>query len=129
MDYYRQINRRDLTKVEQLFLSSENICMIHDAIIRQIHMVTGNTIYKQDDQDLLFFMYETLEIYTSHVFSNTQQHLNFLNTHLLEICGNRIVNEMIMQNQYIKDASKLPELIPRATATTNQRFDDRSISF
>jgi len=118
MEQYRKISRRELTHVERSFLSSDNICKIHNTIIARISADTGHLINKQDDNDLSHFMYETMENYSNY---NAKDQLQFLNSKLIDACVHRIKNEMIMQSQYIKDASTLPVMIPRGISTTTDK--------
>lgn len=121
MEYYRKISRRDLNVVTRNFLSPDNVCRIHDAVLRMVEEETGHKIHRQDDEDLHHFMYETLEIYDSYVMTNEEELLRFLNTQVVRTCVERIKNEMRMQSQYTKDASTLPNMIPRAQSTTSDR--------
>lgn len=127
MDFYRQINRREMSQLETKYFSADNICKIHKGILDNVLMVTGNSIHQQDNEDLVFFMYEILNTY-NHL-NDTQESLEFLNIKLLNLCVRKIINEMLMYNKYVEDASKLPTLIPRATATQSQRTDDRRVFF
>jgi hypothetical protein len=124
MDYYQQITRRRLNNTTRLFLSPTNICKLHNTIIDRVEQETGHRIFRQDDDDLLHFMYETLEIYDMYVITDDATMVRFLNSKTIDTCVSRIKNEMLMHAQYIKDASKLPDMIPRGKSTTT----DHSIS-
>jgi hypothetical protein len=124
MEYYQQITRRQLNSVTRVFLSPENICKLHNEIMNLVKQNTGHRIHRQDDNDLLHFMYETLETYDMYVLPNDRDMIRFLNSKTIITCVNRIQNEMRMHSQYIKDASTLPDMIPRGVSTTS----DRSIS-
>jgi len=118
MEYWEQINRKKPNEVIKLFLSQENICNLHDAIIDRVIRETGVRIFRQEDEDLIHFMYESLENYDMYVLPNALDMVRFLNVKTIQHCVYRIKNEMLMQQQYVKDASTLPIPLQRPIVTT-----------
>tara|TARA_Y100000389_G_scaffold164614_1_gene168426 strand:+ start:25079 stop:25462 length:384 start_codon:yes stop_codon:yes gene_type:complete len=118
MEYWEHINRKKPNEVIQLFLSQENICNLHEAIIDRVLHETGVRIFRQEDEDLIHFMYESLEIYDMYVLPNAIEMVRFLNDRTINNCVYRIKNEILMQIQYLKDASTLPTPLQRPAATT-----------
>jgi len=87
----------------------------------RVEQETGHRIFRQDDDDLLHFMYEILETYDMVVMTDDKALVRFLNSKTLDACVSRIKNEMLMHAQYIKDANSMPNMIPRGKSTTADR--------
>ena len=121
MEYYQQITRRRLNAATAEYLSPNNICKLHNTILERVKQETGHRIFRQDDDDLLHFMYETLETYDMVVMTDDKALVRFLNSKTVDTCVSRIKNEMLMHAQYIKDASSMPTMIPRGESTTADR--------
>lgn len=121
MEYYQQITRRKLNAVTAEYLSPNNICKLHNTILDRVEQETGYRIFRQDDEDLLHFMYETLETYDMVVMTDDKALVRFLNSKTVDTCVSRIKNEMLMHAQYIKDANSMPTMIPRGKSTTADR--------
>ena len=121
MEYYQQITRRRLNAATAEYLSPNNICKLHNTILERVEQETGHRIFRQDDDYLLHFMYEILETYDMVVMTDDKALVRFLNSKTVDTCVSRIKNEMLMHAQYIKDASSMPNMIPRGKSTTADR--------
>jgi len=120
------------------FFSKENIENIQRDIIRQVQTETGVVISNQSESQILTLMNNTISVYgeynstssIGHTISreHTMQLMN-MNIKVVRDATDNIKKGILHYTKYLKDASTLPEPIPRGKMSTEDTTIDMSKRF
>jgi hypothetical protein len=127
MSFYNKIHHTEDDPLTVQFFSESNVNGIQQQIINQVKHETGIAISKQSDTDLFHIMTGVMNLYSTTIHDAHSKEFALaimdLNYHVIRQCADSVKKGILMHIQYLKDASTLPEPIPRSLSTT----DDHSM--
>jgi hypothetical protein len=123
MDLHSKINNTIETPLSRSFFSAQNVQDIQNEILIRVRDETKINISHQDESQLLTLMrnvmntngeFHATSSEESRLGHTIQEKLIFLNHKVVRSATDNIKLGIISYLKYIKDASSLPEPIPRA---------------
>lgn len=122
MSVYNKIHHTEDSSLATHFFSASNVAGIQQQIIKQVKHETGITISNQSESDVFHIMTGVLNLYSNHVDDAQSKEFALaimdLNYQVIRQCTDNVKKGILMHVQYLKDASTLPEPIPRSVSTT-----------
>ena len=103
------------TAVSRLFFSSANVGALQDGIRYRVYVDTeGKTVIgRQSDTELGVIMRSIYLEWADNTDTDVLEQVRFLNSHTIDFCVPRIIQEVSMFRQYKKDVSTLPTPMDR----------------
>lgn len=122
MSFYNKIHHTEDDPLATRFFSESNVNGIHQQIIKQVKHETGIVISRQSDTDVFHIMTGVMNLYNKTITDVHSKEFALaimdLNYQVIRLCTDSIKKGILMHTQYLKDASTLPEPIPRSLSTT-----------
>ena len=123
MDLYKIVYRREPGEIERIYFSEQNICLMQKYLIDRIKREIGVTISRQNDDDVLGFMFEIYNIYSPSLTNKGSGNkvistVNYLNDLALNKLVYNAKNGIIAYYRYVEDASKMHVPPSRGISTT-----------
>ena len=91
-----------------LYFSSKNFNALHEEIINRVKTITGNTISRQSDYDLLLVMRSIYLQFSNNDPTNVIGEVRWLNRKVLEFVIPNIISNMSQYLKYIAEVGKNP---------------------
>lgn len=102
----------------QAFFSIENVDVIQNKLRAAIQQKTGYAIDRQSDTDLTVIMRKVYAEHASNVSENVATEVARLNDIVLGVVVPMVATGVAGYLAYLKDASRLPEPLPRGAQTS-----------
>ena len=107
------------TPLNETFFGIMNLDVIQNRLRASIQKQTGYAIDRQSDTDLTVIMRKVYAEQAAHAQDgNVQAEVNRLNDMVLHVAVPMVASGVAGYLAYLKDASRLPEPIPRGTQTS-----------
>jgi hypothetical protein len=106
------------SRLVSAFFSPENVETVQQSIRHRFYTVSGYSIDRQKPEDLISIMRSVFITNSRNLPDNIAEQVSSMNQKVVDICLPMIARGVEQFMGYIKDASSLPEPIPRGTATS-----------
>lgn len=106
------------TPLVEAFFRVENLDVLQNRLRATIQKQTGYAIDRQSDDHLTVIMRKVYAEYATNTSTNIDAEVRRLNDMVLSIVVPMVASGISAQLAYLKDASSLPEPLPRGTQTS-----------
>jgi len=116
--YVSRVMNKVLSPIQILFFSMENVNIIQTMLKTNIYKISGNYIDDQSVMDLVTIM---TEVYAEYGFysKNPGDVISKLNTQVVNVASNQVVNGIISYRKFLRDSSSLPPVLPIPQGTSS----------
>ena len=97
------------TNLSRLYFSPQNIQALQSMIRYYVYKLTdGQVVSKQSPDELFIVMRSVLLQYGNFVNTNVVQEIKRLNSKVVQICSDKVAQEVLQYGKYVSDLQNLP---------------------
>jgi len=111
------------TNLSRLFFSPQNIEALQSMIRFYVSKLTdGHIVSKQSPDELFIVMRSILLQYANFINTNVLQEIKRLNSKVVQICSDKVAQEVLQYGKYVSDLQNLPVPLDNPHYTNKNNF-------